>query len=62
MRASVRRVTVNNLLVGRKFFTPEMRFSRPPSLKRSVNCRGKASLSYSFIYDAMEGKTNPVAQ
>ena len=38
MSASVKRVTASNLFVGRKFLTPEMRFSSPPSFKRSVSC------------------------
>lgn len=36
--ASVNLVTANNLLAGRKFFTPLIRFSSPPSLSRSVSC------------------------
>ena len=38
MRASVIRVTGRSLLAGRKLRTPEIKFSRPPSLKRSVIC------------------------
>ena len=38
--ASVKRVTASSLFVGRKFLTPEMRFSKPPSFKRSVSYRG----------------------
>lgn len=42
MRASTRRVMVKSLRAGRKFLTPEMRFSSPtppmpPSRSRSVN-------------------------
>jgi len=38
MRASVIRVTGRSLLAGRKLRTPEIKFSKPPSLKRSVIC------------------------
>ena len=44
MSASVSRVTVQSLFVGRKLRTPEIRFSRPPSL----------SLSVSYIQDKIE--------
>ena len=37
MRASTSRVTGNSLFAGRKFLTPEMKFSKPPSFKRPAN-------------------------